>query len=152
MTNQQLMICQFIAKPRNVIIQGATGIRKSYITNVLCKCVIEEGYTARYRRMYDLLTEMAQADLEDELTKYLKRIAKIDAFVIDDFLLTAITEHEQKYLMEVFELRSKKRPLIISFQIGTGEWHNKLGGGGIADAILARAASESYHIYMYGDA
>lgn len=90
----QLMTCQFITNHRNIIIQGATGTGKSYITNALCRYVIEEGYTARYTRMYDLLTEMAQADLEDKLTAYLKKIAKLDVLVIDDFLLTSTTEHE----------------------------------------------------------
>lgn len=31
---------------------------------------------------------MVQADLDDKLTNYLKRIAKLDVLVIDDFLLT----------------------------------------------------------------
>ncbi|MGO4936222.1 ATP-binding protein [Fundicoccus sp. Sow4_H7] len=61
--------------------------------------------------------------------------------MIDDFLLTPTTEHEQKYLMEIFELRSRHRSLILSSQMETGEWHKKLGGGAIADAILDRAIS-----------
>ena len=52
-TIDQLMTCQFITNHRNIIIQGATGTGKSYITNALCRYVIEEGYTARYMRMYD---------------------------------------------------------------------------------------------------
>jgi DNA replication protein DnaC len=150
-TIDQLMTCQFITNHRNIIIQGATGTGKSYITNALCRYVIEEGYTARYMRMYDLLTEMVQADLEDKLTNYLKKIAKLDVLVIDDFLLTPTTQDEQKYLMEIFELRSRDRSLIISSQMETGEWHKKLGGGAIADAILDRAISNSYHLYISGD-
>ncbi|MBG9979380.1 hypothetical protein HYQ42_11665, partial [Facklamia tabacinasalis] len=45
--------------------------------NALCRYVIEEGYTARYMRMYDLLAEMVQADLEDRLINYLKKIVSI---------------------------------------------------------------------------
>ena len=150
-TIDQLKTCQFITNHRNIVIQGATGTGKSYITNALCRYVIEEGYTARYTRMYDLLTEMVQADLEDKLTNYLKKIAKLDVLVIDEFLLTPTTQDEQKYLMEVFELRSRDSSLIISSQMETGEWHKKLGGGAIADAILDRAISNSYHLYISGD-
>lgn len=53
--------------------------------------------------------------------------------------------------MEVFELRSRHRSLILSSQMETGEWHKKLCGGAIADAILDRATSNSYHIYFYGE-
>ncbi|MRJ47268.1 ATP-binding protein [Fundicoccus ignavus] len=150
-TIHQLSTCQFITNNRNVIIQGATGTGKSYLTNALCRYVIEEGYTARYIRMYDLLSELSEADMNDRLPQYLKKLAKLDVLVIDDFLLTPTTEHEQKYLMEVFELRSRHRSLILSSQMETGEWHKKLGGGAIADAILDRAISNSYHIYIYGD-
>ncbi|MFC3901105.1 IS21-like element helper ATPase IstB [Aliicoccus persicus] len=150
-TIDQLKTCQFITNHRNVVIQGATGTGKSYITNALCRYVIEEGYTARYMRMYDLLTEMVQADLEDKLENYFKKIMKLDVLVIDDFLLTPTTQDEQKYLMEVFELRSRNRSLIISSQMETGEWHKKLGGGAIADAILDRAISNSYHLHISGD-
>lgn len=150
-TFDQLMTCQYITNHRNIIIQGTTGTGKSFIANALCRYVIEEGYTARYSRMYDLLSEMTQADLEDRLTNYLKRIAKLDVLVIDDFLLTPTTEYEQKYLMEVFELRSRDKSIILSSQMETGEWHKKLGGGAIAHAILDRAISNSYHIFIYGD-
>lgn len=53
--------------------------------------------------------------------------------------------------MEVFELRSRDRSLIISSQMETGEWHKKLGDGAIADAILDRAVSNSYHIFIHGE-
>lgn len=33
----------------------------------------------------------------------------------------------------------------------TGEWHKKLGGGAIADAILDRAIANSYHVYISGE-
>ena len=150
-TIDQLMTCQFITNHRNIIIQGATGTGKSYITNALCRYVIEEGYTARYMRMYDLLTEMVQADLEDKLTNYLKKIAKLDVLVIDDFLLTPTTQDEQKYLMEIFELRSRNRSLIISSQMETGEWHKKLGGGAIADAILDRLTGNAHRFELKGE-
>lgn len=70
---QQLSTCQFIMNHRNVIIQGATGTGKSYLTNALCRYVIEEGYTARYIRMYDLLSELSEADMNDKLSNYLKK-------------------------------------------------------------------------------
>lgn len=101
--------------------------------------------------MYDLLSELAEADMADKLPNYLKKLTKLNVLVIDDFLLTPTTEHEQKYLMEVFELRSRHNSLILSSQMETGEWHKKLGSGAIADAILDRAISNAYHLYIYGD-
>ncbi|MRI82766.1 hypothetical protein GIY11_12200 [Aerococcaceae bacterium DSM 109653] len=90
-TIHQLSTFQFITNNRNVIIQGATCTGKSYLTNALCRYVIEEGYTARYIRLYDLLSELSEADMNDRLPQYLKKLAKLDVLVIDDFLLTPTT-------------------------------------------------------------
>lgn len=149
-TIDQLKTCQFIQNHRNVIIQGATGTGKSF-TNALCRYVIQEGYTARYTRMYDLLAEIMQAELDNKLTSHFKKLSKIDLLVIDDFLLTPTTQEKQKYLMEIFELRSRDKSTLISSQMEIGEWHKKLGGGAIADTILDRAVSNSYHLYISGD-
>ena len=67
--------------------------------------------------------EMVQADLEDKLVNYLKKIARLDVLDIDNFLLTPTTQDEQNYLMEIFGLRSRNQFLIISSQMETGEWH-----------------------------
>ena len=36
-------------------------------------------------------------------------------------------------------------------QMTSVEWHKKLGGGAIADAILDRAVSKSYKIFLEGE-
>lgn len=148
---EQLSTCQFIENHRNIIIQGATGTGKSFIANALCINAIESGYTAYYIRMIELLSEMYLAELENQLPKLYKKLSKVDVLVIDDFLLTSTTESEQKYLMEVFELRNRDKMIILASQMSTAEWHKKLGGGAIADAILDRAINNSYHIFISGD-
>ena len=148
---EQLSTCQFIENHRNIIIQGATGTGKSFIANALCLNAIESGYTAYYIRMIELLSEMYLAELENQLPKLYKKLSKVDVLVIDDFLLTSTTESEQKYLMEVFELRNRDKMIILASQMSTAEWHKKLGSGAIADAILDRAINNSYHIFVSGD-
>ena len=113
--------------------------------------VIEQGYTAYYTRIIELLSDLYFAEVDGMLPRLLKRFVKVDVLVIDDFLLNTTTEHEQKYLMEVFELRSRDKTLILASQMSTAEWHKKLGGGAIADAILDRAISNSYHVFIGGD-
>ncbi len=92
---------------------------------------------------------VCQIKLESDghLDKLFKRLAKLGLLVIDDFLLTATTEYEQKYLMEVFEIRSREKVLILSSQMSTSEWHKKMGGG----AVIDRAPSNAYRIIIEGE-
>lgn len=93
--------------------------------------------------MTDLLSKLQQADYNNSLDRLLKKISRTDILVIDDFLLNNTTEQEQKYLMEVFEIRSREKSLILCSQMTSFERHKKLGGGAIADAILDRAVLKS---------
>lgn len=53
--------------------------------------------------------------------------------------------------MEVLDLRSHEKSLFLCSQMSSAEWHKKLGGGAIADAILDRACSKSYKLILSGE-
>jgi len=148
---EQLSTNNYIQNHRNVIVQGATGTGKSYLANALVNHAIESGFTGKYYRMTELLNDIDLAEFHGTLDKLLKKLMKVDVLVIDDFLLTSTKEQEQKHLMEVFELRSREKSLILCSQMSSAEWHKKLGGGAIADAILDRACSKSYQLILSGD-
>lgn len=148
---EQLTTNDYICCVHNVIIQGATGTGKTYIANALANNALEAGYTARYYRMTELLNDLQLAEMDNQIAKFLKHIARFDLLIIDDFLLTGTNEIEQKLLMEIFELRDHHAPLILCSQMETGEWHKKLGSGAIADAVLDRALSNSHHLFISGE-
>lgn len=148
---EQLATNQYIHSFRNVIIQGATGTGKSFVANALANHAISSGYTALYQRMTELLASLQLAEIENNMMKVLKKFIKVDVLIIDDFLLTSTSELEQKHLLELFELRNRSKPLILCSQMNTAEWHKKLGGGAVADAILDRAISKSYHVFISGE-
>lgn len=148
---EHLSTNDYIDSFRNIIIEGATGTGKSYIANALATHAIEAGHTVLYKRMTELLVTSRMAELVHEIEKVLRKLIKVDVLVIDDFLLTNTSELEQKHLMELFELRNRSKSLILCSQMSTAEWHKKLGGGAIADAILDRAISQSYHVFISGE-
>ena len=148
---EQLTTNNYIHNHQNVIMQGATGTGKSYLANALVIHAIESGFTGKYYRMTELLNDINLAEFNGTLDNLMKKLMKVDVLVIDDFLLTSTKEQEQKYLMEVFELRSREKSLILCSQMSSAEWHKKLGGGAIADAILDRACSKSYQLFLSGE-
>ena len=48
------------------------------------------------------------------------------------------SEMEVKYLLEIFEIRYDLHPTIFCTQYKQSEWHPRLGGGVMADAIMDR--------------
>ena len=148
---EQLKTNQYITKRRNVILLGATGSGKSFIANGLGIHACEAGYTVKYTRMIELLSDLEISRLQGNYRQLLKQLAKTDVLIIDDFLLSNTSQYEQQDLMEVIEKRSRDRSTIFCSQMDIEEWHRRLGGSAIADSILDRIIPKSYQLILKGE-
>lgn len=54
-------------------------------------------------------------------------------------------------LLELIESRTNKKSTIYCSQWTPSGWHEKLGGGAVADAILDRIVNSSYMIELKGN-
>ena len=147
----QLATNDYIAAHRNVLIFGATGCGKSFISNALGVNACEAGYHVRFTRLPELLREFMESKMEGRLEKKYRIYQKYDLLIIDDFLLTETTQTEQNELIELFEYRSRDKSTILCSQLAVDEWHSKLGGGIVADAILDRITNNSYSVVLKGE-
>ena len=78
----------------------------------------------------------------------MKQLGKFDLLIIDDFLLSSVSETEVNSILEIMELRCNKKSTILCSQWTPERWYQKLGGGPIADAILNRIINSSYKILL----
>jgi DNA replication protein DnaC len=93
------------------------------------------------------LAEQTGRSISSTVTK----LANYHVLIIDEWLLDIPSEKEIKYLLEVFEKRHDQWPTIFCSQYKISEWHPRLGGGVIADAILDRLVHTSYRIELKGE-
>jgi DNA replication protein DnaC len=64
--------------------------------------------------------------------------------VIDDFGLASLNELERQDLLEAIEERYGAGATPVTSQLPLGDWHEYLGAGRIADAILDRPAHNAH--------
>ena len=84
------------------------------------------------------------------LQKYMKKLSKVDFLILDEFLLTPISECERYDLLEVIQSSTDKKSTIYCSQWAPEGWLGKLGDGPLADAILDRIRNSSYTILLKG--
>lgn len=82
--------------------------------------------------------------------KYMKNFSKVDLLILDEFLLTPISECERNYLFEVIQSRTDKKSTIYCSQWAPEGWIDELGDGPLADSILDRIRNSSYTILLKG--
>ena len=97
--------------------------------------------------MTDLLRNFEnQKDNIRELKKYQRRIGNYNVLILDEWLGHKLSDKDAKWIYELMELRSGEHPTIFVGQYPSDTWHERLGGGTIADAIMDRIIHNSYPI------
>jgi DNA replication protein DnaC len=147
----RLAACGFIAESQNIIILGASGGGKTYISNAFGTAAVRKFIPVKYIRLPELLGELAIARLEGNYRKVVKTYKTVSLLIIDEWLLTEVKPDDAKELLEIAEARYKKASTIFCSQFDVGGWHSQLGGGPIADAICDRIVHDSHRIVIARD-
>jgi len=147
----RLATCTYIQEKHNLIILGASGAGKSYISCAFGNAACRNFYTVKYIRLPDLLNDLAVARGEGVYKKVMKQYKKISLLILDEWLLIPLANTEARDLLEIIEARHKKGSTIFSSQFTPAGWHGKIGEGTLADAILDRIVHDSYTILIDGE-
>ena len=147
----RLSTCNYIQERHNLIILGASGAGKTYMSCAFGIAGCRNFYTVKYTRLPDLLNELAVARGEGIYKKVMKQYKLVSLLILDEWLLVPLTNTEARDLLEIIEARHKKASTIFSSQFAPAGWHGKIGEGTLADAILDRIVHDSYTIIIDGE-
>jgi DNA replication protein DnaC len=147
----RLSTCTYIQEKHNIIILGASGAGKTYISCAFGIAGCRNFYTVKYIRLPDLLNELAVARGEGIYQKVMNQYKRVSLLILDEWLLVPLINTEARDLLEIIEARHKKASTIFSSQFAPAGWHGKIGEGTLADAILDRIVHDSYTIFIDGE-
>jgi DNA replication protein DnaC len=140
--------CQFINTHTNLIFRGFTGSGKSYLACAIGRESCRQGYRTCYVRMPDLLQSHAEASIAPAgMAKLLKKYERYTLLILDEWLIDDLTTQQEHFLFELVERRYTESSTIFCTQYRTEDWHDRLGGGIHADAIIDRIIHNSISIY-----
>jgi len=140
---------EYIHSHRNVILQGPTGTGKTFIACALAMAALTKEIPTIYVRLPNLLQELSYArTLPGGYRKIMKKYKNARLLVIDEWLLTKLTEQEALDIFELMEARESEKSTIFCSQFGSDIWLENLGEGTIAEAVLDRIVHNSYNIHL----
>ena len=142
---------QWITAHRNVLVSGPTGVGKSFIACALGNAAARAGYTVLYMRAPRLFETLQQSRGDGSHLKALAKLSRVQLLIIDDFLLTQLSDSERRDLLEVVEDRYQTGATIIASQCPVKDWHPNIGDPTLADAICDRLLHNAYKVEMRGD-
>lgn len=143
-----LATVQFIDNNIDVIFHGFTGSGKSYLACALGKEACLRGVKTRYIRLPDLLMLRDEADLMKQgISKLLKKFNSYKLLIVDEWLLDELSDKEQHFIFELIERRHDSSSTIFCTQFKKEDWHERLGGGVHADAMMDRIIHNAAWVY-----
>jgi DNA replication protein DnaC len=141
---------KWIQNKQNVIVVGKTGVGKTFLGAALAQAACRNGMRALCTRVPRLLHELGIARADGSYAPTLARLAKLDVLVLDDFLIGPLKDQERRDLVEILEDRYGKSSTVVTTQVPTKNWHEKLADPTMADAICDRVIHNAHVLALRG--
>jgi DNA replication protein DnaC len=148
----RLSTCQYIDQHHNIILESASGNRKTFIACALGNAACRKFKTVRYIRMSELFDELNIAKGCGTFKKIVKVFQKVDLLILDEWLLRCLTPQETYDFLEVIEARCK-RSTIFCTQYNSKSWYERIGAnadGPVTEAVIDRIIHNVYEITIEG--
>ena len=148
---EELGTNEYIRNHLNIILIGASGCGKTWFSCAFGINACRARIKTKYIRLPELFSEFEAKKIQGQFRQYLRQLQKYDLLILDEFLLVAASPSERNDLLELMESRTNRRSTIFCSQWTPKGWHERLGAGPVADAILDRIVNSSYTIELYGN-
>jgi DNA replication protein DnaC len=129
---------RFIREARPILVLGPPGTGKSHLVQALGYQAIKNGFTVRYRSIFDLVRDFLHDEALGGQEKILARYLKPDLAIIDDFGMRQLPKRSGEYLFEIIMRRYEVRSTIMTSNRPLEDWGKLLGDVPMATAILDR--------------
>lgn len=153
LSKQQLALLSdlsWIGRGESVLITGATGCGKSYLACALGHHACSNGHRTLYFNLNRFCEQIALAQADGTIIKWLNRLKKAHLIILDDFGLQAMQQPIKLLLLQVLEDRYERAGTIIVSQLPVAKWHEYIAQPTIADAILDRLVPKAHRVELTG--
>ena len=148
---QRLIAGDWIDAAQNLIIEGPTGVGKSWLACALGNKACRDKRPVLYQRVPKLFADLALARGDGRHPKLMKRLGKVRLLILDDWGLEPFGPDQRRDLLEIVEERYGRGATLITSQIPVDRWHDIIGEPTIADAILDRIVHNAHRLKLKGD-
>ena len=148
---QRLIAGDWIDAPQNLIIEGPTGVGKSWLACALGNKACRDNRSVLYQRVPKLFPDLALARGDGRYRRLMKRLGKVRLLILDDWGLEPFGPDQRRDLLEIVEERYGHGATLITSQIPVDRWHDVIAEPTIADAILDRIVHNAHRIQLRGE-
>ena len=147
----ELLSGQYLHHAHNILITGATGCGKTYLSCALAEQACQQHHNTRYYRLGQLLDELTLSHADGSYRQKLAQLAKCKLLLLDDWGMEKLNARQANDLLDIMEDRYQRGSTIIASQLPVNDWYKLISNPTVADALLDRLLHNSHRIELQGE-
>jgi DNA replication protein DnaC len=148
---QKLVAGNWIDAHENLVINGPTGVGKSWLACALGHKACRDNRSVLYQRVPKLFGDLAMARGDGRYARISRTLGNVQLLILDDWGLEPLDAQARHDLLEILEERYSRRSTIVTSQLPLEDWHAVIGDPTYADAILDRLVHNAHRLNLSGD-
>jgi DNA replication protein DnaC len=138
----------YMKQNQNIIWLGITGCGKTGLATSFLIHAIDQGYSGRYVLFAELVAELYRSVGDHSQAQVLKKHTAFDMILIDEIGFVEVEPVQVGLFFTLLQLRHKKKPTLITSNLGFAEWGSFLKNENLTAALVDRLTESSHVINM----
>jgi DNA replication protein DnaC len=148
---RDLAALRFLERGESVLLYGPVGVGKTHVAQALGHTACRRGYSVLFAKTSRVLAELAGGRADGSWEARLRRLARVDLLILDDFALRAFTGAQGDDFYELVSERAGRGSLILTANRSPKDWYELFPNAVVAEGVLDRLVNSSFHVHMEGN-
>jgi DNA replication protein DnaC len=136
----------FMTDHQNIIWLGRTGCGKTGLATSFLIHAINHGYSGRYVLFAELIAELYQSVADHSEQKVLRKYLSYEILHVDEIGYVEVEPVQVGLFFTLLQKRHKKKPTLITSNLGFSEWGSFLKNDHLTAALIDRL-TETSHVF-----
>lgn len=143
---KELSECDYVKKSRNVILMGKSGTGKTHLAIGLGIEACRNSIRTKFITGCGLANELIEARDERALSRIIKRYTGYSLLIIDELGYVPFSKEGAQLIFQILAERHERMPVIITTNMGFGDWTQIFGDANMTAALLDRITHKAHII------
>ena len=128
----------------------SVGVGKPHIAQALAHAGCRRGYSVLFAKTSRVLGELAGGHADGSWEQHLRRLARVDLLILDDFALRTFGASQGDDFYELVSERAQHSSFILTANRSPKDWYELFPKAVVAEGVLDRLINSSFHVHMEG--
>jgi len=141
---------RFAEAGHGVLILGPVGVGKTHFASALGHIGIRRRMSVHASRADKLFTRLRAARLDNTLEAEMRKLARVDLLILDDFALRSLDPTETNDFYELVVERHRKAATVVTSNREPSEWMSMMSDALLAQSAIDRLTSGAHTLVIEG--